>query len=98
MTAEREYTILDETFTFDELKDISNHGANTGYHGFIYSSDLADKYDANEDEIDSRVYDLGFTIGGVMLERDMHTLQEYKEWACWFYLETSAHDIVEEDN
>lgn len=94
-TKQREYLILDEEFTWDELNDISRYGANTGVNGFTYSSDLCDKYDQYEDEINDRVYDSGYTIGGVMLEHDMHTLQEYKEWACWFYLETQAQDITE---
>lgn len=97
MTAEREYTICGETFTFDELKDIANHGANTGVHGFTYSSDLHDIYDRYEDDIENRIYELGLTIGEVMVERDMQSLQEFKEWACWAYLETEAQNITEVD-
>ena len=95
MTAEREYNILGETFTFDELQDIANHGANTGVHGFTYSSDLHDIYESWEDDIENRIYEFGYTIGGVMVERDMQSLQEFKEWACWFYLETQAANITE---
>lgn len=97
-TATREYNILGETFTFDELQDIANHGANTGVHGFTYSSELYELYERYGNDIDDRVYDLGYTIGGVMLERDFHTLQEYKEWACWVYLQSEADNIVENSN
>ena len=94
-TKTREYNILGELFTYDELNDIANHGANTGVHGFTYSSDLHDIYEDWEDEINDRIYELGYTIGGVMLEQDFHSLQEYKEWACWVYLESEAQTIVE---
>ena len=97
MTINREYNICGESFTFDELQDIANHGANTGVHGFTYSSDLYDIYDRYEDDIENRVYELGLTIGEVMVERDMQSLQQYKEWACWMYLETTASVITEVD-
>ena len=97
MTINREYNICGESFTFDELQDIANHGANTGVHGFTYSSDLHDIYERYEDDIENRVYELGYTIGEVMVERDMQSLQEYKEWACWMYLETEAVNITEVD-
>lgn len=94
MTATQPVThiILGETFDYDELKDIAKHGADIGVHGFTYSSDLHDKYEEYEDEIMDLLDDLGYTIGDVFQERGFETLQDFKEWACWAYLEVrSAH-------
>ena len=94
MTATQPVThiILGEIFDYDELEDIAKHGADTGVHGFTYSSDLHDKYEEYEDEIMDLLDDLGYTIGDVFQERGFETLQAFKEWACWAYLEVrSAH-------
>lgn len=94
MTATQPVThiILGETFDYDKLKDIAKHGADTGVHGFTYSSDLYDKYEEYEDEIMDLLDDLGYTISDVFQERGFETLQDFKEWACWTYLEVrSAH-------
>ena len=45
------HIILGEEFDTDELRDIAEHGANTGVHGFTYSSDLHDMFDKYEDQI-----------------------------------------------
>ena len=63
------HTILGEEFTIDELRDIANYGADTGVHGFIYSTELADKFDANEYAIEDYLDTLGFTMHDVMLDR-----------------------------
>ena len=94
VTLTKTHTILGEEFTTEELKDIANHGADTGVHGFTYSSDLADKFDANEYEIEDYLDTLGFTMHDVMLDRNFDTVQQYKEWACWAYLECNAQDIL----
>ena len=88
------HTILGEEFDTDELRDIVKYGADTGVHGFTYSSDLADKFDANEYEIEEYLDTLGFTMHDVMLDRKFDTVQQYKEWACWAYLECIAQDIL----
>ena len=90
------HTILGEEFELDELRDISNHGANTGVHGFTYSSDLAEKYDQFTMEIDDHIESLGYSLGEIFTTQGFATLQEYKEWACWVYLESHAHTITEE--
>ena len=88
------YTILGEEFELDELKDIARYGADTGVHGFTYSSDLADKFDAHEYEIEDLLDDMGYTMHDVMIDRKFDTVQQYKEWACWAYLEIKAQDIL----
>jgi hypothetical protein len=67
--ADQTWTILGEEFEFDELKDIANHGADTGVHGFTYSSDLHDMYEEYTDVIDDHINELGYTMSEVFEER-----------------------------
>lgn len=94
-TTQQTYTILGEEFDFDELKDIARNGANTGVHGFTYSSDLSDMFNKYEDKIEDLLDDFGVTMHDVMINRKFDTVQQYKEWACWAYLEIEAGRITE---
>ena len=96
-TMPRTYDILGEEFDYDELKDVSNHGANTGWQGFTYSSDLYDKYEKYEDELMDRLDEYGYTVADAFQQHEFDSLQEFKEWACWVYLETEAHRITCDD-
>jgi len=89
------YTVLGESFTLDELQDVSSHGANTGWHGFTYSSDLHDKYEEYETQIENALEDVGYTMSQVFADKEFSTLQQYKEWACWSFLELEAHRVVD---
>ena len=89
------HTILGEEFDTDQLKDIANYGAATGVHGFTYSSDLHDKYEEYKTQIENELDDLGYTMHLVFAENEFETLQQYKEWACWVYLEMEAHRIID---
>lgn len=89
------YTILGKEFDFDELKDIARHGADTGVHGFTYSSDLRDMFNTYEYKIENMLDDMGYTMHDVMIDRQFDTVQQYKEWACWAYLEIEAARITE---
>ena len=93
--ANRTWTILGEEFEYDELKDIAQYGADTGVHGFTYSSDLHDIYEEHTVEIDDFIESIGYTMGEVFTERGFDTLQQYKEWACWAYLESMAAHITD---
>ena len=90
-----QYTILGEEFDYSELQDIAQYGADTGVHGFTYSSDLHEMYDANEDLINDELESLGYTMAQVFTDKEFETLQQYKEWACWAYLESRAFAITE---
>ena len=89
------YTILGEEFELDELRDIARYGADTGVHGFTYSSELYDMFNKYEDEIEDMLDDMGYTMHDVMIDRKFDTIQQYKEWACWAYLEIEAARITE---
>ena len=94
-TLTRSYTILGEEFDYDELQDIAQHGANTGVHGFTYSSDLYDMFNKYEDEIENLLDAIGYTMHDIMIDRQFDTIQQYKEWACWAYLEIEAQRLTE---
>ena len=89
------HVVLGEIFDFDELKDIAKYGADTGVHGFTYSSDLADKYNTYETQIENALEDLGYTMHDIFAEIEFETLQQYKEWACWAFLELEAVRITD---
>ena len=89
------HIILGEEFDYDELVDIAKHGADTGVHGFTYSSDLYDMFNEYEDEIMDTLESLDFTLADVFEEKGFETLQEFREWACWVYLETAAARITD---
>ena len=104
ITAQQLFFILDQEFTLDELRDIANHGANTGVPGFTYSSDLRDLWDKHEDYItdwlDGFCDDtLGQSMMSYIAEQLSHddnqwTMQQLIEYACWMYLELRAQEIV----
>ena len=48
-----------------------------------------------EDEIENMLDDIGYTMHDVMIDRRFDTVQQYKEWACWAYLEIEAARITE---
>ena len=89
------FVILGEIFEDGELNDISKHGADTGVHGFTYSSDLHDKYEKYETQIENALEELGYTMHEVFADKQFETLQQYKEWACWSFLELEAHRITD---
>lgn len=94
-TKAKTYEILGEVFEYDELKDIANYGARGGVRGFIFSSDLHDKYEAHEAFIENTLEDAGFTMHEVFAEKEFLTLQQYKEWACWSVLELEALSLTD---
>jgi len=98
------HIILGEEFDTDELRDIAEHGANTGVHGFTYSSDLHEMFDKYEDQImedldeycdDNFAQSAGAYIAEQLTFDDKSwTLQQFKEYACWMYLEMRAWFIT----
>ena len=95
------FVILGEVFTLAEMRDIAQYGADTGVNGFTYSSDLYDKYRDYETQIENALEDMGYTMAEVFTDKQFDSLQQYKEWACWTFLEIEAHRILntwEDDN
>ena len=99
-----EYEICGVMFDMDELRDIDAHGMSAGFGGFIYSTELAEKFDEYEDEIMSRLDEFcddcynqsGYAyIAEQLAFDDSHwTMQELKEYAVWMYAELLAHEYI----
>jgi hypothetical protein len=99
------FDILGHEFDMDALNDIANYGCAAGVSGFIYSSELADVFDENEDDIwnflDEFAFDLGEKSGIQMvidcITRDdpFYTMQEVKEKAVWMFVELFAVQLLQ---
>lgn len=100
------FTILGQEFDLDALNDIATHGCAAGVSGFIYSTELAEVFDANEDEIfnflDEHALDMGAKSGIQMVidhvtcdGDDFYSMQEIKEAAVWMFVELFAVQLLQ---
>ena len=101
-TAAQTFEILGTEFDLDQLNDIATHGMQQGVSGFIYSTDLHNIFDANEEDIlnslDEEADDLGEQSGVQMVinavtKRDddaFYSMQDIKEMAVWMHVEMVA--------
>tara|TARA_B100002052_G_C15772279_1_gene547521 strand:+ start:466 stop:792 length:327 start_codon:yes stop_codon:yes gene_type:complete len=104
-TINKTFTILDEELELCELHDINTYGMSQGVSGFIYSSDLHDKFEKYEDEILDTLNEYCFSVFDQSAEDyiveqlrhdDEHwTMQQFYEFAVWMYVEMRAQEIVE---
>ena len=93
-------TILGEEFDIDELNDIVNHGMSAGVSGFIYTSELLDKYTEfkNEimDELDEYCEDNfaqsahSYIAEQLNFDSNDWGEQQFIEHAVWMYVEMRA--------
>lgn len=82
----------------ESLKDISEHGADSGYHGMIYNVDINAILNRWESEIEGIVEEIG-TIGEGYQHycdrrKDSFSLQGLKCWLVWSAAELIAHEIA----
>ena len=94
------YTILDEEFDIDELNDIVNHGMSAGVSGFIYTSELLDKYTEFKNEImddldeycEDNFAQSAYSYIAEQLNFDSNDWgeQQFIEHAVWMYVEMRA--------
>ena len=92
------------TFELDQLRDIAQHGANAGVSGFIYSSELYDKWERYSDEVTDYLEEYADSVFGKswesmivdQLDSEDWTMQELKEKAIWCYLELRAQEETAE--
>ena len=100
--------ILGTDFDICQLHDIATHGMAQGVAGFIYSTELAERFEANEEEIlnvlDELAFDLGercglnMVINAIIRKRgnDFYTTQDVKEIAVWMFVEHKAFNALHE--
>ena len=94
------YTILGEEFDIDELNDIVNHGMSAGVSGFIYTSELLDKYTEFKNEImddldeycEDNFSQSAHSYIAEQLNFDSNDWgeQQFIEYAVWMYVEMRA--------
>ena len=99
------YTILDQEFGVDELKDVVNHGMSAGVSGFIYTRDCVDKFNEHDDEIEEYLSDwyhdnMGENnyIGAIAPNGtfSVGSVDELMTKMVWSYVELKAHDLLTE--
>ena len=97
---DRTYTILGREFDLDELKDIANYGMAAGVGGFIYTRELRDIFDENDDEIQDFLSDwVHDNIGGdegsfAYFAKDVEDITQLKGKLVWAYVELKAFDCL----
>lgn len=86
-------TIL-SMFTRDELKDISEYGADQGVPGFTYYTETIEFFDEHEDEIIEYFDDhFGESIIKTAVERGHEDMRAIKNFCTWCFLESIAHEF-----
>lgn len=84
---------FEDRFTdIDEIRDVANYGCSVGVSGFIYSSELADVFDEYEDQLEDLLDSHG--IKYTDLVPDFETLQQVKEAAVWYAVDTWCHQAL----
>ena len=79
----------------DECKDVAEYGCSAGVNGFLYSSELCEFFDKYEDEIEDELDAYGLTYADLVDTTDFWTMQECKEKAVWFVVETYCNQRVD---
>ena len=82
-------------FDKDQLADMAKYGANTGYAGLTYSSDLYDLFEEHEDEIWSILEEAGVFFSDFIENGEVWTMQQVREPAIWAAAECIAQQVTE---
>ena len=84
----------------EDFKQISKHGIDGGFNGFIYYSDTIKFFDRNEelitDFLNEEADNLGVDGMFKLFNKDYqcYSIDEFKNWASWYIAETVAHEIA----
>ena len=96
----KDATQRDAAFELDELKDIVTYGMSGGVSGFIYTKDLVEWFDDNDDLIQDYLSDWYHdNIGGdegsfAYFAKDVEDITQLKNKLVWSYVELKAHEIL----
>ncbi len=94
-----------ENFSTEELKDISQHGANNGWKYLSYTLDIEALYDKYESDIWEMLHDDAVNFGYknafeliaiLRGAKDIDSLSQLKTLLIWYSAEEVAHRAVEE--
>lgn len=90
--------------TLDQLQDVANHGADTGWNGFTSYTDTVKFYNRHEEAIwqllEADADDLGYDnvpalIASFRSAGGANTLHGFKNLLTWYALETIARELTE---
>ena len=82
----------------DEYSDIARHGADAGWPMFTYTKDCCEFFDNNESDITEYLNDVAEDLGYkdmftmYSMDNNGYSLDDFKNWAAWYVLETVAHN------
>lgn len=91
----------DSELTFMEtMRDITNHGASAGFHGFIYYHETCDFYDANQELIWEAICDDSEAFGQKPMQiiagfnTYINSEMSLKNVLAWYALERAANEVI----
>ena len=93
----------DENHFFDTMRDITNHGASTGFHGFIYYHETCDFYDANQELIWEAICDDAEAFGQTPIQvidgqaQYINSEMSLKNVLAWYALERAANEVIQDE-
>lgn len=87
ITQTLEQFLADRFTDMDEVRDVAKYGCIEGVNGFIYSSELAEVYEAFEDEIEQTIENLDVEFSSLVSDINCWTMQEAKEKMVWIAVE-----------
>ena len=98
------YPTLSETLArrfddMDEVRDISNHGMDCGWSGFIYSYELNKFFDEFESEIEDYMFDMVGDGWLVDIANKSSNMQDMINTVVWIVVESWCHhkvDLIDE--
>ena len=87
------------SLTAEDFKQISKHGIDAGFNGFIYYADTIKFFNRNEElitdflneEADSMGVDGMFKLFNDNYQ--CYSIDEFKNWASWYVAESVAHSM-----
>lgn len=99
------YPTLDETLTkrfephtedgLAEIRDVSNHGIEGGFSGFIYHYELNEFFNEFESEIEDRMFDV-FGDGWLCdIANRSNNMQHMRDLVVWSVVEMWCHNVVD---
>jgi hypothetical protein len=83
----------------EDFKQISEHGIDGGFNGFIYYADTVKFFDRNEQLIEDFIHDAAIDGGYDSIfemcsaSKTVHTINEFKNWCSWYVAESVAHHL-----
>ena len=94
------YPTLQETLArrfedMDEVRDISNHGINCGYSGFIYYYELNQFFNEFESEIEDYMFDMVGDGWLVDIANKSSNMQDMINTVVWIVAESWCHNKVD---